>query len=674
MRGVITAQVITIEELTGFKKPIRYCRVAVSDAELTADPADADRRHLRRRQLQARRPGRVRHRRRHAARRLRDHRGEEVRPGLPGHDLRGRRARHRRGPQRHPRPAAGHPARRRLRRVRRAARRRARDHRHPGPGLRGVHPRRGPRARQRLPGAVHRPGAAPSSPARTPPGRWKRTPRPDRGGAGRAPWPAADRRPDRLRPLRAARGPRLRPASAATPLWMQVRLARCGMRCGLARGRRDQLPHDRARPAAARLRPGQAARADRGAARAPGRDAGHAGPRRPARCTPTTSSSPTTAGRSRWRARWAGWRPRSTTTRPTSSSRARTSATPGPRRWPAVTGCTPRRPTGSSAASTASCRRAPPRARPRCWPAWAARRIVPGLTHAQAPVTPVTISMAADYPDRVAGVVYGMDTVVARLQEVGCAVRSTPGQSHAADHRPVARRQPPERRPDHAPRRQHDQQHMVLLVTPAVLASRPDRPGRPGRGGHPARGLQQHPGPPAPRHRGPRPDRSGSRRCARSPARSPTPGSSRCTPSRSPRPARPTASMLAPTTRAGPRSRSPTRSARTSRSCAPPCCPACSASWCGTSAAASPTWRCSRPAWCSCRRPGAPGIAPILATDRGPTEAELATLDAALPEQPPRVAGVLAGNRELPGWWGPGRAATWADAIEAARSVAAVST
>jgi len=28
----------------------------------------------------------------------------------------------------------------------------------------------------------------------------------------------------------------------------------------------------------------------------------------------------------------------------------------------------------------------------------------------------VTISMAADYPDRVAGVVYGMDTVVARLQ------------------------------------------------------------------------------------------------------------------------------------------------------------------------------------------------------------------------------------------------------------------
>ena len=72
-------------------------------------------------------------------------------------------------------------------------------------------------------------------------------------------------------------------------------------------------------------------------------------------------------------------------------------------------------------------------------------------------------------------------------------------------------------------------------------------------------------------------------------------------------------------------------------------------------------------------RPGASGIAPILATDRGPTEEELATLAAALPDQPPRVAGVLAGNRELAGWWGPGRPETWADAIEAARSVCALS-
>jgi phenylalanyl-tRNA synthetase beta chain len=72
-------------------------------------------------------------------------------------------------------------------------------------------------------------------------------------------------------------------------------------------------------------------------------------------------------------------------------------------------------------------------------------------------------------------------------------------------------------------------------------------------------------------------------------------------------------------------------------------------------------------------RPDATVTAPILATDRGPTEAELATLAAALPDQPLLVAGVLAGNRELPGWWGPGRAETWADAIEAARLVGAAS-
>ena len=33
------------------------------------------------------------------------------------------------------------------------------------------------------------------------------------------------------------------------------------------------------------------------------------------------------------------------------------------------------------------------------------------------------------------------------------------------------------------------------------------------------------------------------------------------------------------------------------------------------------------------------------------------------------IGAVLAGNRELPGWWGPGRAAIWADAIEAAHTV-----
>jgi phenylalanyl-tRNA synthetase beta chain len=72
-------------------------------------------------------------------------------------------------------------------------------------------------------------------------------------------------------------------------------------------------------------------------------------------------------------------------------------------------------------------------------------------------------------------------------------------------------------------------------------------------------------------------------------------------------------------------------------------------------------------------RPGSPGIAPILPTDRGPTPQELATLAAALPDQPVLLAGVLAGQRELPGWWGEGRPETWADAIAIARSAGAVS-
>jgi phenylalanyl-tRNA synthetase beta chain len=49
--------------------------------------------------------------------------------------------------------------------------------------------------------------------------------------------------------------------------------------------------------------------------------------------------------------------------------------------------------------------------------------------------------------------------------------------------------------------------------------------------------------------------------------------------------------------------------------------------------------------------------------------AELASLEAALPDQPLRVGAVLTGEKELDGWWGKGRAASWADAIEAAREI-----
>jgi phenylalanyl-tRNA synthetase beta chain len=67
--------------------------------------------------------------------------------------------------------------------------------------------------------------------------------------------------------------------------------------------------------------------------------------------------------------------------------------------------------------------------------------------------------------------------------------------------------------------------------------------------------------------------------------------------------------------------------------------------------------------------PGGPRTAPILRVDRGPTVQEVASLEAALPDQPLHIAAVLTGERELGGWWGQGRPAGWQDAIEAARQV-----
>ncbi|MEU8714537.1 phenylalanine--tRNA ligase subunit beta [Streptomyces sp. NPDC048663] len=64
------------------------------------------------------------------------------------------------------------------------------------------------------------------------------------------------------------------------------------------------------------------------------------------------------------------------------------------------------------------------------------------------------------------------------------------------------------------------------------------------------------------------------------------------------------------------------------------------------------------------------GVAGHPPVDRRPTDAEIAALDAVLPEQPRHVAVVLAGAREQAGWWGTGRPADWADAVEAARTVA----
>jgi phenylalanyl-tRNA synthetase beta chain len=63
--------------------------------------------------------------------------------------------------------------------------------------------------------------------------------------------------------------------------------------------------------------------------------------------------------------------------------------------------------------------------------------------------------------------------------------------------------------------------------------------------------------------------------------------------------------------------------------------------------------------------------APRLPAAVRPADAELEALQKALPYQPLHVGVALSGLREPAGWWGAGRAASWADAVEAARTVAA---
>jgi phenylalanyl-tRNA synthetase beta chain len=68
-------------------------------------------------------------------------------------------------------------------------------------------------------------------------------------------------------------------------------------------------------------------------------------------------------------------------------------------------------------------------------------------------------------------------------------------------------------------------------------------------------------------------------------------------------------------------------------------------------------------------RPGSPGTPRSCGWTGGPTAAEVASLEEGLPAQPLRLGVVLAGKRELAGWWGDGRPAEWQDAIEAVREV-----
>jgi phenylalanyl-tRNA synthetase beta chain len=66
----------------------------------------------------------------------------------------------------------------------------------------------------------------------------------------------------------------------------------------------------------------------------------------------------------------------------------------------------------------------------------------------------------------------------------------------------------------------------------------------------------------------------------------------------------------------------------------------------------------------------ATGATPTAGVEHRPADDVLESVERFVPDQPWHVAAVLAGEFEPTGWWGPGRAADWADAVEAARIVA----
>jgi phenylalanyl-tRNA synthetase beta chain len=301
-------------------------------------------------------------------------------------------------------------------------------------------------------------------------------------------------------------------------------------------------------------------------------------------------------------------------------------------------------------------------------------QVVPGCTHAEVPVQPVTISMAADYPDRVAGVVYGLDTVVRRLTEVGCGVRAThapalptiaPWRAGAAPEETTFTMQAAE---EHG---KQDRLHAVLEVTPPSWRSDLTDPADLAEEVIRLEGYANVPVrmPRALAGRGLTPRQRLLRAIGRTlgdagfvevhaePFAPATEADSLMLPPEDQR--RPAVRVANPLSEDQPYLRTtllPGLFRTLVRNI-------------GRGFPDTALFETSLVFW---PRPGSPGVAPILATDHGPTVAELATLEAALPDQPTRIGGVLAGNRELPGWWGPGRAATWADAIEAARTVGAV--
>jgi phenylalanyl-tRNA synthetase beta chain len=270
----------------------------------------------------------------------------------------------------------------------------------------------------------------------------------------------------------------------------------------------------------------------------------------------------------------------------------------------------------------------------------------PGRTVATEPIEPVSIQMAADYPDSVAGVVYGLETVTTRLREVGCAVQVVPADEHGRHDRSgqLLVVTPPSWRPD--------------LTDPADLAEEVIR--LEGYQNIPVNAVRATAG------RGLTPRQRLRRSAGRAIADAgyvevlSSPFASAADFDRLQLAAddnrRIAVKIANPLSDDEPLMRTtllPGLFRVLTRNL-------------GRGFADVALYEFGlvfRP------RPDQAPAAPILRVDRGPTAHEVAELEAALPDQPLRVGAVLCGQRELPGWWGQGRAAGWQDAVELARVV-----
>ena len=284
-----------------------------------------------------------------------------------------------------------------------------------------------------------------------------------------------------------------------------------------------------------------------------------------------------------------------------------------------------------------------------------------GCTHAWVEVPPVWITMAADYPDQVAGMVYGRDTVIARLRQVGCEVSRDlgSGAGHAPEHAA----------PEHA-RHEHTGQPLLVrppswrpdLTDPSDLAEEVIR----------LEGYENIPVrmPRATAGRGLTARQRMRRTIGRALAGAgyvevlSTPFGSAADADRMQlRPDDPRQNAL--------RLANPiSEEEPLLRTTLVPGLLGVLARNLGRGFADVALFELGL---VFLSRPEGQPVAPILRVDRAPTAAELATLQAALPDQPLHLGVVLAGDRELSGWWGPGRAACFQDAIEAAREVIRVS-